>query len=193
MAEVLGTFLSQRLAEVAAVAESLSDPRLRDDLGRVAVVLADAVRERRTVFFLGNGGSAADSAHLAAEFVGRCTREREPLAAVSLADPAAVVTAIGNDYGFDQVFARQIRALGRPGDVVIALSTSGRSPNVVAALRVARQLSMTTVAMTGGDGGELGPLCDLMLAAPSTATPRIQECHQVWGHLLVEWVDQVLS
>jgi D-sedoheptulose 7-phosphate isomerase len=106
-----------------------------------------------------------------------------------LSDASAAVTALANDYGYDEVFARQLEAFGRPGDVALALSTSGASRNVLRGLEVARGLGMATIGLSGESGGEMGPLCDVLLRAPSTVTPRIQECHQVWGHVLAEWVE----
>jgi len=136
------------------------------------------------VLFFGNGGSAADAQHWAAEFSGRYMRERTGLAAVALTADTSALTAIANDYGFEEVFARQVEALARPGDVAVGISTSGRSPNVLAALRKARQLGCVTVAVLGRDGGPAAALCDVALIYGAVETPRVQEFHAVLGHLL---------
>ena len=141
------------------------------------------------ILFCGNGGSAADSQHLAAELTGRYLRDRAPLAAVALTVDTSALTAIANDYSYDEVFARQVRGLGRPGDVLVGISTSGNSRNVVAALEAARALSMRTIGLTGAGGGRMKELCDVCLCVPSTDTPRIQEMHIAAGHMLCELVE----
>ena len=161
-------------------------------LAQVFDVIVASLQAGGTLFFAGNGGSAADAGHLAAEFAGRCTRERGPFAAVSLAEGAATVTAVANDYGYVEVFARQVRALARAGDVVILLSTSGRSANVVAAARAAREVGAAVVAFVGEGPSELASAADVAVHAPSTSTQRIQEVHQLWGHALAAWVDRVV-
>src|SRR5437763_368733 len=145
------------------------------------------------LLFFGNGGSAADAQHLAAEFVGRFVVERAGLAAVALTTDSSILTAVGNDYGFDQVFARQVQALGRPGDVVIALSTSGNSPNVLEGIREAKKHHIKTVGLSGKDGGDLAEQVDLAITVASTNTARIQECHIAIGHLLCELVEANVS
>lgn len=171
--------------------------------GRVALELGATIAQAGDLFveslraggkllFFGNGGSAADAQHLAAEFVGRYVNDRSPLAAIALTTDTSVLTAIGNDYGFDQVFVRQIRALGRRGDVAIAISTSGRSRNVILGIEAAREAGLATIALTGGDGGELAPIVDIAIVVPSDVTARIQECHITIGHVLCEYVDREL-
>lgn len=140
----------------------------------------------------GNGGSAADAQHLAAEFVGRYLVERRPLPALALHANTSALTAIGNDYGYEQVFARPLEALARPGDVLVALSTSGNSPSIVAAARKARDLGLTTIALTGAGGGQMASWASILLAVPSTETPRIQENHILIGHCLCQAVEQAL-
>jgi D-sedoheptulose 7-phosphate isomerase len=144
------------------------------------------------LMFCGNGGSAADAQHLAAEFVNRFLMERPPLPALALTTDSSILTAIGNDYGFEQVFAKQVAALGKPGDVLIAISTSGNSANLLAALRVARDRGLATVGLLGKGGGEMLPLCDQVLLAPSDSTPIIQEVQIAAGHLLCQLVDYFL-
>jgi len=141
----------------------------------------------------GNGGSACDAQHLAAEFVNRFDRERPALAAVALTVDGAVLTSIGNDSGFERVFARQVEALGRPGDVAVGLSTSGRSPNVVRGLEAARRAGLRTAALLGSGGGEAAREADLALIVPGADTPRIQEVHILAGHLLCRRVEDLLE
>lgn len=142
------------------------------------------------VMFCGNGGSAADSQHLAAEFMGRFLKDRAPVPAIALTTDTSALTAIGNDYGYDQVFARQLRGIGQKGDVLIGISTSGNSANVIQAIQDAKAMDITTVGFTGADGGAMVDMCDEILRAPSDETNHIQECHITAGHLIckiVEW------
>jgi D-sedoheptulose 7-phosphate isomerase len=145
------------------------------------------------VLFFGNGGSAADAQHLAAEFVGRFVRERAGLPAIALTTDSSILTAVGNDYGFEQVFARQIHALGRPGDVAVAISTSGNSANVLEGVKEARKRKLKTIGLTGKDGCALAQQSDVAITIPSTSTARIQECHIAIGHLFCELVDADFS
>jgi len=142
------------------------------------------------VIIFGNGGSAADSQHFAAELVGRFKKERAPLAAIALTVNTSALTAIANDYGYDVVFARQIEAIGKKGDIAIGLSTSGNSKNVIEALRKARKLGMATVGLLGWDGGKIKDECDIAMIVPSTDTPRIQEAHITIIHILCELIDE---
>jgi len=144
------------------------------------------------VLLFGNGGSAADAQHIAAEFVGRFAFDRPALPALALSVNSSSVTAIGNDYGFDYIFARQIEALGRPGDSVIGISTSGNSLNVLRAMSVARQMGLHTIALTGCDGGKLKAEAEYCIGVPSNETPRIQECHIMIGHIMAELVEQAI-
>src|SRR5438876_8316791 len=142
------------------------------------------------LLFFGNGGSAADAQHLAAEFVGRFVRERAGLSAIALTTDSSILTAVGNDYGFDQVFARQVQALGRPADIAIAISTSGNSRNVLEGVRAAKKTDLKTIGFSGKDGGVLAQEADLIITIASTSTARIQECHITVGHLLCELVEE---
>ncbi len=151
-----------------------------------------ALQSGRTLLFFGNGGSAADAQHLAAEFVNRFSVERRALPALALTTDASVLTSIGNDRDFSRVFSRQVEALGRPGDVAVGISTSGRSANVLAGLRAARERELTTVGFTGEEGKEMRDLCDHLIRVPSRETPRIQEVHILVGHILCQLVDQAL-
>ena len=145
------------------------------------------------LLFFGNGGSAADAQHLAAEFVGRFVRERAGLPAIALTTDSSILTAVGNDYGFDQIFARQVQALGRPGDVAIAISTSGNSPNIIEGVKAARKGYLKTIGLSGKDGGLLAAEADVVITIASTSTARIQECHITIGHLLCELTEEALA
>jgi D-sedoheptulose 7-phosphate isomerase len=158
-----------------------------------ADALVSAYCSGRKALFFGNGGSAADAQHLAAEFVGRYLRERGPLPAVALNANSSAVTAIGNDYGYDQVFARQLEALATAGDVAVGISTSGNSASVIQAIKSARRLGLFTIALTGQSGGLLHGLVDALIAIPSKETPRIQECHILVGHALCDAVEQAVT
>jgi D-sedoheptulose 7-phosphate isomerase len=163
------------------------------DLERAVELIAGALREGRKLLLFGNGGSAADAQHIAAELVGRFMRERKGLPAIALTTDTSALTAISNDYGFDDVFARQLRALGARGDVALALSTSGRSANVLRAVEAAHDAGLTVVALTGGDGGALAAKADVTLrVSASTLSARIQETHILIGHVICELVDQRL-
>jgi len=144
------------------------------------------------LFFFGNGGSAADAQHLAAEFVNRFVMDRPPLPALALTTDTSILTSISNDSSFNEIFSKQIRALGKEGDIAFGISTTGSSPNVVKAFEVARELGIKTVAFTGNDGGAIAKLADIPLIVPSTSTPRIQEVHILIGHILCEMVEHYL-
>lgn len=178
------------LAEHARVIEGLA--ALEPQVSEAAAMLTEALRGGGRILVCGNGGSAADAQHVAAEFSGRFLKERQPWPAEALNANTSTLTAIGNDYGFDEVFARQVRASGRAADVLIAISTSGNSPNIVRAAEAARELEMRTIALTGAGGGKLASLADVLLAVPSSSTPRIQEGHVVLLHLLAQLVEDAL-
>jgi D-sedoheptulose 7-phosphate isomerase len=162
-------------------------------LSRVVSLIADAFRSGKKVLLFGNGGSAADAQHIAAEFTNRMLIERPPLPAIALTTDTSALTSIANDYGYADVFAKQVAALGQPGDVAIAISTSGNSPNVLAALRVCRDRKIHTVGLTGRDGGAMAREVDHLLnVSASTKTPRIQETHILVGHAICELVDDAL-
>ena len=161
-------------------------------ISAAADALRQALRGGRTVLVCGNGGSAADAQHFAAELVGRFTRERRAWPALALTTDTSALTAIGNDYGFDRVFARQVEALGQPGDVLIGISTSGGSPNVLAAVETAQARGLVTIGLTGRDGGALGRAVDVHLNVPSPSTARTQEVHLTLLHVLCDLVEQEL-
>jgi D-sedoheptulose 7-phosphate isomerase len=158
-----------------------------------ATAMAKAVRNGGKVLVFGNGGSAADAQHMAAELVGRLERERRAIAAVALSTDTSILTAVANDYGFERVFARQIDALGRPGDVALAISTSGDSKNVLAGSAMARERGLTVIAMTGRDGGELGRRADVHVNVPMADTARAQEVHRTLLHILCELVEMEVA
>jgi D-sedoheptulose 7-phosphate isomerase len=162
-------------------------------MAAAANVLVTAYRTGHKSLFFGNGGSSSDAQHLAAEFVGRYLRERQPLPALALSENTSAMTAISNDYGYDQVFSRQLEALAVPGDVAVAISTSGNSPNVLAAILSAKKIGLHTIGLTGASGGKMGMLVDTLIAVPSNETPRIQECHILVGHALCDAVEQMLA
>src|SRR5687768_7318014 len=170
----------QVAANMTAVAES---PYLAS-LERAGDVIPDAVASGHKLLVFGNGGSSADAQHLTAEFVGRFVAERRPLPAIALTTNQAILTAWSNDYSFDDVFARQVEALGVGGDVAFGISTSGRSPNVVNGLRRARERGLRTIGLTGSGGGQMAELCDVLLAVPVTSTARVQEVHLVTYHAI---------
>jgi D-sedoheptulose 7-phosphate isomerase len=182
----------RRFAESVEAKRLLLDDGVVGQVTELAELVSGALREGRKVIFFGNGGSAADATHLAAELVGRYMLEREPLPALSLTDNASSVSAIGNDYAYDETFARQLRGLGQAGDVAIGLSTSGTSRNVVRGLEAAREQGMHTAAVTGAGGGELAGTADLCLCMPAEQTARVQECTMVVGHTLCELVERSL-
>jgi D-sedoheptulose 7-phosphate isomerase len=170
----------------------LLDARFHDRIARVALRIVDSLRSGGKVLFFGNGGSAADAQHLAAEFAGRYLKERPALPSLALTVNPSCVTAVGNDYGFDLVFARQIEALRNKGDVAVGIATSGNSRNVIRALETAKLKSIYAVALTGASGGLLRNIADSTICIPSEETPRIQECHILTGHIICEIVEQLM-
>jgi D-sedoheptulose 7-phosphate isomerase len=174
--------------------DMLADTELQASLVKAVEKCSASLNQGGKLLFAGNGGSAAEAQHFSAEMVGRFLKERRPLPSIALSTDTSAITAIGNDYGYEQVFARQVEALGQPGDVLIALSTSGRSANIVAAMKAARAKGLTTIGLTGLHPRDMGELADIALKVPSTHTPQIQEGHLVLGHLLCGMVEnQLLS
>jgi D-sedoheptulose 7-phosphate isomerase len=174
----------------ARVLQSAADDHvLLGTIEEIAAAVEQALRAGRKLLLAGNGGSAADAQHIAAEFVSRFKFNRDPLPAIALTTDTSILTAIGNDYGYEQVFARQLRGLGRQGDVFLAISTSGRSPNVLAALRTARDLGIATIGFTGSQDNPMRPLCDFCLDAPTDETALIQQIHIVAAHAICGLVE----
>lgn len=184
--EILNFFKESGEIKERFVRESLAS------LTAVIRTIAQAMEAGNKVLLFGNGGSAADAQHIAAEFVNRISMERPPLPAISLVTDASVLTSISNDYSFSEVFAKQIKALGRAGDIAMGISTSGNSVNVVRAFEVAREVGIITVALTGNNGGAIAEMADYTLIVPSDKTPRIQEAHITVGHVICEMVEHLL-
>ncbi len=179
-------------ASIEAKTSLLQDAKLLQEIETVAQACIEVYRRDGKVLFCGNGGSAADAQHLAAELSGRFYFDRPPLFAEALHVNTSFVTAVGNDYGYDAIYARMVEAAGRKGDLLFAISTSGNSPNVLLAAQKARSLGLKVVAMTGQDGGKLRDTADYLLNAPSRDTPRIQECHMLMGHTICQLVEAAL-
>jgi D-sedoheptulose 7-phosphate isomerase len=156
---------------------------------QIALVMVEALAKGNKILWCGNGGSAADAQHMAAEIVGRFRRERRGLPSIALTTDTSILTAVANDYGFEAVFSRQVEALGNSGDVLFAISTSGNSPNVVKAVEVAKELGIVTVGFTGIGGGKLATMADYLFAVPSKDTARVQEAHSLVAHMLCDWVE----
>jgi D-sedoheptulose 7-phosphate isomerase len=183
--------IPQILAQHTDVVASLAPlvPRIEDAAARLVSCLEDGGK----ILWMGNGGSAADAQHMAAEIVGRFVKERPGLPSLALTVDSSILTAVGNDYGYDEVFARQIQALADPGDVVMAISTSGNSGNVLRGVEAAREMGAFSIGLTGGDGGKMAGAVDILLAVPSTVTARIQEAHILIEHILCEAIDEKFS
>jgi len=184
--------LIEELASESARVKALFFKNNSQKVADAASALTAAFRQGRKVLLFGNGGSAADAQHIAAEFVGRFIPDRRALPAISLATDTSTLTALGNDYGYNAVFSRQIEALGVSGDVAIGISTSGNSPNIIEALTAARSKGMITVGFTGESGGKMNTHTDILFCVPSKVTPRIQETHLTLAHILCELVDREL-
>ena len=191
--------LDTALAQVTASLKEGADLRMKvaQECGpaivQAAIAMTQCLRAGGKLLFFGNGGSAADAQHLAAEFVGRFMLERRGLPALALTTDTSILTAVGNDYGFERVFSRQIEALGQAGDVAVGISTSGNSPNVIAGLKQAKSQHLKTIGMAGKDGGLLRDCCEIPLIVAWPNTARVQECHITIGHLLCELVENDLS
>jgi D-sedoheptulose 7-phosphate isomerase len=189
MEDLVRRQLAQSIATMQAV---LADQAIHATLVRAAELTSQAMNSGHKLLVAGNGGSAADAQHLVAEFVVRLSVNRRALPAIALTTDSSILTAGGNDFGFSTIFARQIEALGQPGDIFLGISTSGNSPNIVAALEAARKLNITTFGLTGAGGGKMAPLCDLHIAIPSTITMNIQESHLALEHIFCMLVEHCL-
>ncbi|MDB5407809.1 MAG: gmhA [Rhodospirillales bacterium] len=189
MRDYIKTELDKSASVIAAIAR---DPELTTRIETVAARCIEALERGNKILLAGNGGSAADAQHLAAEFVSRFNFDRPGLAAFALTTDTSALTAIGNDYGYEKLFSRQVQAVGRAGDLFIGISTSGRSPNVVNALRECRAKGIVTVGLTGRDARDMASLCDYALCMPSDETPKIQEGHIVVGHIICGLVERTM-
>ena len=187
MKHIVHKQLAQSIATMQAV---LADPQIAETLVTIADLTASAMRDGRKLMIAGNGGSAADAQHLVAEFVSRLTVNRPALRAVALTVDSSIITAIGNDFGYEDVFARQVEALGHPGDLFLAISTSGNSKNLLKALHLAREMDIVTIGLTGSGGGKMRDLCDHTIAVPSDVTMNIQESHLALEHIYCMLVER---
>ena len=186
-------YIQDEVSKTMAVMELLrKDTHLIEDVEAIAQACSSALRAGNKILFAGNGGSAADAQHLAGELVSRFNFDRPGLASFALTTDTSVLTAIGNDYGYEKLFARQLNAVGKSGDIFFAISTSGRSPNILLALEEARTKGLITVGFTGKTGGEMGPLCDYCICIPVAETPKIQEGHIVLGHIICGLIEREL-
>jgi D-sedoheptulose 7-phosphate isomerase len=193
MVQLTPDFVADQISESIAVKEAmLDDTELLAQVEAITELVVETYGNGGKVLLAGNGGSAADAQHIAAELVSRFTFDRPALPAMALTTDTSILTAIGNDYGYDSLFSRQIEANGRPGDVFIAISTSGNSPNIVRALETAERIGLVAVGLTGATGGEMADLCRFCVNIPSTDTPRIQEGHITIGHILCASTEQAL-
>ncbi len=189
MSEAAHAIVDYLVQSRGAVDAAIADAEFVATIAAIADRVTNALAAGHKLLLAGNGGSAADAQHLAGEFLSRLHYDRAPVAAVALTTDSSVLTAIGNDYGYEQVFERQVLGLGQPGDALIAISTSGRSPNILSALRAARQRGLVAIGFTGNGGGDMPGLCDLCLRAPSDSTPLIQQLHITAGHIVCGLVE----
>ena len=182
--------ITNRMADHLSVLEATK--ALAPDIERAGLMIREALMKGNKILFCGNGGSAADAQHLAAEIVGRFQKERQAYAAIALTVDTSILTAVANDYGYDTVFSRQVQGLGKEGDILVGISTSGNSKNVVAAIAEARKQHMAVIGLTGFGGGKMADLCDVCLAVPSKVTARTQEMHIMIGHILCEIAEETM-
>ncbi|WP_019156095.1 D-sedoheptulose-7-phosphate isomerase [Robertmurraya massiliosenegalensis] len=182
---IFNSALQEHLEVMAKIEENL-----REEIERISYLCKDAIEHKNTIFFMGNGGSAADSQHLAAELVGRFVKERKGLPAIALTTDTSILTAVGNDYGYEEIFSRQIEALVKPHDIVIGITTSGNSDNIIRAIKRANDKGALTIGLTGKDGGIMKDICHRCIVIPSSNTARIQEAHILIGHIICEMIDE---
>ncbi|PJA24059.1 MAG: phosphoheptose isomerase [Alphaproteobacteria bacterium CG_4_10_14_0_2_um_filter_63_37] len=182
----------QRRYEESIQAKSVALPAVQDDIIKAVDLLTDTLVHEGKILICGNGGSAADAQHFSGELLNRFQIERPPLPGIALTTDSSTLTAIGNDYSFDEIFSKQVEALGRRGDVLFGISTSGNSGNVLRAIERGRELGMKIIGLLGRDGGKIAPLCDVAIVVPSNSTPRVQENHILIVHILCELIDERL-
>ena len=184
---------AKKLIEESIAVKKEAVLKCTDEIAKAASVIIEAYRKGKKVLICGNGGSAADAQHIAAELVGRYKMERKALPAIALTTDTSIITAVGNDYGFEKIFSRQVEALGEKDDVLVAISTSGNSPNALSAMEEAQKKGMRIIVLAGGTGGKMREMkSDAMIIAPSNNTPRIQELHITAGHIICELVEKEL-
>lgn len=187
--------MRDRITDILLESIQVKEQLLHNSIGQIkdiADLMIEALKKNGKVLLFGNGGSASDAQHIAAEFVGRFKKDRTALAAIALTSNTSILTSLANDYGYEVIFAKQIEALGQKNDVVIGISTSGKAKNVALGIKQAKKMGIRTVALTGGDGGELAKLADTSLVVPSSVTARIQESHITIGHIICELVEEHL-
>ncbi|MFA5156250.1 MAG: D-sedoheptulose 7-phosphate isomerase [Candidatus Omnitrophota bacterium] len=187
--------MRNRIEEILLESIQVKEEILRSNITQIkdiADLMIECLKKNGKVILFGNGGSASDSQHIAAEFVGRFKKDRSALAAIALTTNTSIITSLANDYGYEVVFAKQIEALGQKNDIAVGISTSGKAKNVALAIKQAKKMGIKTVALTGGDGGELAKLADTSLVVPSALTARVQEAHITIGHIICELVEQEL-
>ena len=189
---VLEIFKTHLKETISAQTILLSDPKMVENFEHANDACLKTYLNQGKILIAGNGGSAADAQHFAGELVSRFNFDRPPLSAIALTTDSSILTAIGNDYGYEDVFARQIQAHGRAGDVLIAISTSGNSPNILKAIEAAKSIGLVVIGLTGRSGGKMKDMCDVCLCAPSDSTPRIQECHLFFEHTLCACIEESL-
>lgn len=188
MKQTIKDEFSSHLETIKKVIETMED-----NLAQASLLAVETLKNGNKILLCGNGGSAADAQHIAAELTGRYKRERRGLPGIALTTDTSALTAIGNDYGYDRVFDRQVEALANKGDLIIGISTSGNSKNIVSALKLGRELGCKTLGFSGRDGGAMNEVCDINLVVPSNNTPRIQEMHILFGHTICQIIDNELS
>lgn len=187
--------MRDRIKDILLESIQVKEELLRTSVGQILDIsnlVIECLKKNGKVILFGNGGSASDSQHIAAEFVGRFKRDRTAMASVALTTNTSVITSLANDYGYDIIFARQIEAIGQKNDIAIGISTSGKAKNVALGIKQAKRMGIKTVALTGGDGGDLAKLADLALIIPSSVTARIQEAHITVGHIICELIEQTV-
>jgi len=187
--------MRERIKEILLENIQVKEELMRTSISQIKDIvdlMIEALNKNGKVILFGNGGSASDSQHIAAEFVGRFKKDRTAMAAIALTTNTSILTSLANDYGYEVVFSRQIEALGKKNDIAVGISTSGKAKNVMLAIKQAKKMGIKTIALTGGDGGELAKLADVALMVPSTVTARIQEAHITIGHIICELIEQTL-
>jgi len=187
--------MRERVKEILLESIQVKEELLREHTGKIVEItelIIDCLKKKGKVIVFGNGGSASDSQHIAAELVGRFKKDRTPMAAIALTANTSIITSLANDYGYDIIFSRQLEALAGKNDIAIGISTSGKAKNVALGLKQAKKMEIKTIALTGGDGGEIAKLADVSLVVPSAVTARIQEAHITIGHIICELIEQEL-
>jgi len=188
--------MRDKIKDILLASIQVKEEIMRNDIPKIIDItdmIIDCMKKNGKVLLFGNGGSAADSQHIAAELVGRFKKDRMALPAIALTTNTSILTSVANDYGYSEVFVKQVEALGRSGDIAIGISTSGKAKNVLAGIKQAKKMGIKTIALTGGDGGELAKQADVAITIPSSITARIQEAHITLGHIICELVEQTVS